>query len=317
MAEQNYYDILGINATASNDEIKEAYRHLVRKYHPDVSSDPNAPTKIAEVNTAYEVLKNPIERAKYNAIFITSSKPTYEPIEPTAEDYNDNSPFFGSDSFSFDTVFDAVTDSEKPEHIHENIKVDTLYQQAKKEPTQDKPLPIEIDLSTVYTGGTYQLNRDIPVRQKNGSIIEENKTLDINIPKGISDGKLIRVAAQGSFNMVTGKNNDLMLKVKIIHDPNIRINNTDVYQSLNITPWEAFLGANISLTTPAGDLNVRIPPESQSGNNLRIQGKGLPAKQAGDLFLTLHIVNPQMTNAMQKQAMEMLKSVFADTNIER
>ena len=145
----------------------------------------------------------------------------------------------------------------------------------------------------------------------------DNKTLKIKIPKGITDGKQIRLAGQGAAGSGQGKNGDLFLKVKIRHAANIRVEGADVYQTVNITPWEAALGDKITVSTPAGTLGVTIPKNSKSGSNLRLKGKGIPAKQAGDLYLTLNIVNPEVNTEAATQAYEQLKQAFADTSINR
>jgi curved DNA-binding protein len=145
----------------------------------------------------------------------------------------------------------------------------------------------------------------------------ENKTLKIKIPKGITDGKQIRLAGQGAAGIGGGKNGDLFLKVTITAADNIRLEGANVYQTVNITPWEAALGEKINVTTPAGKLGVTIPSNSKSGSNLRLKGKGIPAKQAGDLYLTLNIVNPEVTTDEAKQAYEQLKQAFAHTSISR
>ena len=155
------------------------------------------------------------------------------------------------------------------------------------------------------------------MRQPNGEVSYDNKTLKIKIPKGITDGKQIRLSGQGAAGSSNGKNGDLFLKVKIRHDDNIRIEGADVYQTVNIAPWEAALGEKINVSTPAGTLGVTIPKNSKSGSNLRLKGKGIPAKQAGDLYLTLNIINPDVSSDAARQAYEQLKQAFAGTTINR
>ncbi|HBL97848.1 MAG TPA: DNA-binding protein, partial [Psychrobacter sp.] len=182
---------------------------------------------------------------------------------------------------------------------------------------QDQHAEITVDLSSVYQGDNYSIKLNVPVRQPNGEVSYDNKTLKIKIPKGITDGKQIRLSGQGAAGSSNGKNGDLFLKVKIRHDDNIRIEGADVYQTVNIAPWEAALGEKINVSTPAGTLGVTIPKNSKSGSNLRLKGKGIPAKQAGDLYLTLNIINPDVSSDAARQAYEQLKQAFADTTINR
>lgn len=172
-------------------------------------------------------------------------------------------------------------------------------------------------MASVYNGDDYSIKLNVPVRQPDGSVNYDNKTLKIKIPKGITDGKQIRLGGQGAAGSGKGKNGDLFLKVKITHADNIRLEGANVYQTVNITPWEAALGEKINLTTPSGTLGVTIPSNSKSGSNLRLKGKGIPAKQAGDLFLTLNIVNPEVSSDADKQAYEQLKQAFSETSISR
>ena len=182
---------------------------------------------------------------------------------------------------------------------------------------QDQHAEISVDLSSIYSGDDYSIKLNVPVRQPNGSVDYDNKTLKIKIPKGITEGKQIRLSGQGAAGLGNGKNGDLFLKVKIRHDANIRIEGADVYQTVNITPWEAALGDKVTVSTPAGTLGVTIPKNSKSGSNLRLKGKGIPAKQVGDLYLTLNIINPDISSDAAKQAYEQLKQAFADTTIDR
>ena len=182
---------------------------------------------------------------------------------------------------------------------------------------QDQHAEITVDLASVYDGDDYSIKLNVPTRQANGSVDYDNKTLKIKIPKGITDGKQIRLAGQGAAGIGGGKNGDLFLKVKIRHADNIRIEGADVYQTVNIAPWEAALGEKINVSTPAGTLGVTIPKNSKSGSNLRLKGKGIPAKQAGDLYLTLNIVNPDISSEAATRAYEQLKEAFADTSISR
>src|SRR5690606_35458834 len=144
-----------------------------------------------------------------------------------------------------------------------------------------------------------------------------NKTLKIKIPKGITDGKQIRLAGQGAAGIGGGKNGDLFLKVKISHADNIRIEGADVYQTVNIAPWEAALGEKTTVNTPAGALGVAIRKSCKAGSNLRVEGKGIAAKQAGNLYWTLNIVNPDVSSEAAIQAYEQRKEAFADTSISR
>lgn len=345
MAEKNYYEILGVKKDASDADIKKKYRKLVRQYHPDVSDDPNADNKIAEINNAYETLRDKDKRAQYDAMldnpfagqggaggfggFDGQSAGGQGGFrwEDIKDQFGDGQAF-GDGGFRFDDIFSAFGRGARGSAGGQagGRTQGSGFEQfgggfgAQDNKGQDQHAEIAVDLASVYSGDDYSIKLNVPVRQPNGSVDYENKTLKIKIPKGITDGKQIRLAGQGSAGMGGGKNGDLFLKVKIRHDANIRIEGADVYQTVNIAPWEAALGGKINVSTPAGTLGVTIPKNSKSGSSLRLKGKGIPAKQAGDLYLTLNIVNPDITDSNREavtKAYEQLKQAFGDTSINR
>lgn len=327
MAEKNYYDILGVKKDASDAEIKKKYRKLVRQYHPDVSDDPDADNKIAEINNAYETIRDKDKRAEYDAMLDNPFAGAggaggfggfggqsaggqggfrWEDIK----DQFGEGEAYGGGGFRFDDIFSAFGGGARGQSQQGGFR-------SQNSQGQDQHAEITVDLASVYSGDDYSIKLNVPVRQPNGSVDYENKTLKIKIPKGITDGKQIRLAGQGAAGIGGGKNGDLFLKVKISHADNIRIEGADVYQTVNIAPWEAALGEKINVSTPAGSLGVTIPKNSKSGSNLRLKGKGIPAKQAGNLYLTLNIVNPDVSSEAAIKAYEQLKEAFADTNISR
>ncbi|MBH0094895.1 DnaJ domain-containing protein [Psychrobacter sp. NZS113] len=333
MAEKNYYDILGVKKDASDADIKKKYRKLVRQYHPDVSDHPDADNKIAEINNAYETIRDKDKRAEYDAMLdnpfagqagaggfggqSTSGGQGGFRWEDVKDQFGDGEAY-GDGGFRFDDIFSAfghgARGSTNGQTGGQSQRGGFGSQDSKG---QDQHAEITVDLASVYNGDDYSIKLNVPVRQTNGSVDYDNKTLKIKIPKGITDGKQIRLAGQGAAGAGRGKNGDLFLKVKILHADNIRIEGADVYQTVNIAPWEAALGEKITVTTPAGKLGVTIPKNSKSGSNLRLKGKGIPAKQVGDLYLTLNIVNPDINTEAASQAYEQLKQAFAETTIER
>ena len=328
MAEKNYYDILGVKKDASDADIKKRYRKLVRQYHPDVSDDPDADSKIAEINNAYETIRDKDKRAEYDAMLDNPFAGQGGGFGRQAgaggqggfrwEDVKDqfgDGEAYGDGGFRFDDIFSAFGRGAAGGQSGSQSQYGGFGTRDSK--GQDQHAEITVDLASVYNGDDYSIKLNVPVRKPDGSMDYDNKTLKIKIPKGITDGKQIRLSGQGAAGSGQGKNGDLFLKVKIRHAANIRIEGADVYQTLNITPWEAALGDKITVSTPAGKLGVTIPKNSKSGSNLRLKGKGIPAKQAGDLYLTLNIVNPHVANEESITAYESLKQAFAHTNIER
>ena len=330
MAEKNYYDILGVKKDASDADIKKRYRKLVRQYHPDVSDDPDADNKIAVINNAYETIRDKDKRAEYDAMlnnpfggqggFGGSSNRQSgggQRWEDMKGQFGEGEAY-GDGGFRFDDIFSAFGRGARGQtggQSGSQSQYGGFGSQDSK--GQDQHAEINVDLASVYNGDDYSIKLNVPVRQPNGNVSYDNKTLKIKIPKGITDGKQIRLTGQGAAGHSGGKNGDLFLKVKITHAANIRLEGANVYQTVNITPWEAALGEKINVSTPAGTLGVTVPKNSKSGSNLRLKGKGIPAKQAGDLYLTLNVVNPEVNTEAATQAYEQLKQAFADTSINR
>ena len=335
MAEKNYYETLGVSKDASEKDIKKAYRKLVRKYHPDVSDLPNADEKIAEINNAYETLRDKDKRAEYDAMqanpfagqggFAGAGQGGFNSAggqggfswEDLKGQFGEGQAF-GDGGFRFDDIFSAFGARGRQDQRSTGSAgagFESFAGGASK--GQDQHAEISVSLDSVYQGDEYSIKLNVPVRQANGQVTHENKTLKIKIPKGITEGKQIRLTGQGAASMGGGDNGDLFLKVNISHADNIRLDGADVYQTVNITPWEAALGDKITVSTPAGTLGVTIPKNSKSGSHLRLKGKGIPAKSAGDLYLTLNIMNPDVSTEAQKAAFEALQSAFNDAQITR
>ncbi|WP_131668628.1 DnaJ C-terminal domain-containing protein [Psychrobacter pygoscelis] len=341
MAEKNYYDILGVKKDATEAEIKKKYRKLVRKYHPDVSDLPNADEKIAELNNAYETLRDKDKRAEYDAMQsnpfanagsngfggFTGGRSQSQGGGFAWEDIKDQfgeGAAFGEGTFRFDDIFSAFGRGARGRSKSAGTTGRTGFEQFggdfgsfQDAKGQDQHAEIVVDLASVYSGDEYSIKLNVPMRQANGQVVQKEKTLKISIPKGIVEGKQIRLPKQGAASMGQGENGDLFLKVKIRHDDNIRLDGADVYQSINITPWEAALGSKINITTPAGTHGVTIPQGIKSGSNLRLKGKGIPAKQPGDLYLTINLINPKIQTKEQRAAYEALQSAFAEAEITR
>lgn len=333
MSEKNYYDILGVAKTASEDDIKKAYRKLVRQYHPDVSTDPDADKKMGEINNAYETLKDSQKRRQYDLMldnpfvgqsggfsgfggFGNSHQMSQEELNDLLRQFggagfDSFSNHFGKQqeksdngSFSFEDIFQAFSGG----RFQDN------------EPTtkgDDKHSDIVIDLQKSYDGGSQQFRLQTPV---DGAY--ESKTIEVKIPQGILAGQKIRLAKQGNPSTSGGENGDLYLTVQFKADEKFHIQGKDVTQNIDVLPWEALFGATITVTTPVGKVNVSIPKYSKNGTKLRLKGKGIPAKEAGDLYLKLNIVLPDFANdehrqEEQLQAWQFLQDTYDNVKLER
>ena len=273
--QKTYYDILGVAKDASLADIKKAYRKLVRQYHPDVSKDPDADQKTSEINLAYNTMKDEAKRAEYDEML---GQP------------------FGSGDFRFDDIFSAFG------HAGAGRQ-----RQTGPIPGEDQHAELTIDLAAAYTGGERSLSLDMPTLGAGGQMAYERKTLQVKIPKGISEGQQIRLRGQGLPGFNGGANGDLYLKIRFRESDTLYVKNRkDVYQRIDVMPWIAALGGKTAIDTPAGKLNINIPANSRSGQNLRLKGKGIPAKEAGDLYLIINITLPETMSEADRAAWQQL-----------
>jgi len=271
----DYYKVLGVDASASAEEIKRAYKKLARKYHPDVSQEEDAQTKFQDVSDAYDNLKNDEKRAEYDQL--------------RAYVNGESGHFQGDPNLSFDDLLSSIFGRSRPSS---NNFGDF--------PVQDVHHTLEITLEEAYHGGTRQLR--ISGRQG-------EKTINVNIPKGIAAGKQLRLAGQGELG-ASGKTSDMYLEITLAPHPRFTTSGTDVNFELQLSPWQAALGANIPVPTLGGEVRLTIPENSQTGSKLRLKGRGLGD---GDQIVTLNIVNPHIINDQQKQAFAQLQTVFSNT----
>ncbi len=316
MKKRNYYELLGVKKNASEAEIKKSFRKLARKYHPDISDDPNADDKLAEINNAYETLMNKEKRAKYDATFFNpfthfsqftknnSKTPQGFRWEDLKDKLGENSPF-ASNSFRFDDILANFRKKNKNNpnfNFAQNMDSDL-----------NQYIDLNVELVSVYTGDTYNIKLNVPVRLPNGDIEHEEKQIKVDIPQGITENKYIRLPKQGSVSLSGDDNGDLFLKIKFNLPQDIKVIGSDVYQTINLYPWEVALGGIATIKTIAGEFAVNIPQCSNSGEQLRLKGRGIPSEDRGDLYLILNIINPINNNGLteeQIKAFQNLKSVF-------
>ncbi|MDQ7072711.1 MAG: DnaJ C-terminal domain-containing protein, partial [Gammaproteobacteria bacterium] len=268
---KDYYQILGVKRDASKDEIKKAYRKLARKYHPDVSKEANAEAKFKEVGEAYEVLKDSEKRAQYDQ-FGSNYKNGQSFTPPPGWGQNAGMGGHGNFSSFFESMFGGSAG------MGGGRSRDNFYA-----PGEDVTAKITISLEDAFNGAKKTIRRPA------GSA--ETGTLNVKIPAGITSGKKIRLSGQGKAGM-GGKAGDLYLEIVVAPHPQYRLDGQDIFLDLPITPWEAALGAKVTVPTLAGKINLTIPAGSQSGNKMRLKGRGLPGKEAGDQFVILQIINP-------------------------
>ncbi|MBK1718001.1 DnaJ C-terminal domain-containing protein [Thiocystis violacea] len=285
MQYKDYYKTLGVARDASQDEIKRAYRKLARKYHPDVSKEPNAETRFKEINEANEVLRDAEKRSAYDAL--GSNWRAGQDFRPPpgaggARDFHFNPDQATDYSDFFASIFGRAFKSETKD--------------SRRRRGQDQSVKLAIDLEEAHQGATRQIKLDVPETGPGGQPTTRSKTLNVRIPAGVTQGRQIRLAGQGSPGHNGGPAGDLYLEIDFKPHRLFTLEGRDIQLRLPIAPWEAALGATVKAPTLGGSVSLKIPPGSQSGQKLRLKGRGLPGDPPGDEILVLEIVTPPATS---------------------
>jgi curved DNA-binding protein len=288
---KDYYKILGVERTATADDIKSAYRKLARKYHPDVSKEPGAESRFKEIGEAYKVLHDPEKRAAYDQLG-ARWQPGQEFTPP---------PDWGA---GFEFTRGAVSPEEAVEF---SDFFSSLFGQFGRQAQsvrargEDHHAKIFIEIEDAFTGATRGITLRAPHLDAEGRVVLRERTLNVQIPKGLREGQLIRLAGQGAAGIGGAPPGDLYLEVHFAPHSLYRVEARDVFLTLPLAPWEAALGATVNAPTPTGVVEVKIPPGSQNGRKLRLKGRGIPDQPAGDLYLVLEVVLPTADTERAKE----------------
>ena len=282
MEYKDYYKTLGVARDATQDEIERAYRRLARKFHPDVSTEPNAEARFKEINEANEVLRDPEKRAAYDALGGNwRAGQDFRP-PPGSGGFHREFHFGPDEAAEFSDFFASIFGRE----LH------TGADDHRRRRGHDQTVRISIDLEEAYHGGTRQLRLDVPEIGADGLVTSRARTLNVRIPAGVTQGRQIRLAGQGAPGLNGGHPGDLYLEVEISPHCIFTHEGKDVLLRLPIAPWEAALGATVSAPTLGGTVKLKVPAGSQSGQRLRLKGRGLPGNPPGDELVILEIVTP-------------------------
>ncbi len=293
---KDYYQIMGVKRDATQDEIKRAYRKLARKYHPDVSREPDAEVRFKEVGEAYEVLKDPEKRTAYDQLGANwkAGQDFRPPPDWDAGFEFHGGGFSGADASRFSDFFESLFGHGFPGgrsghagfHAH----------------GEDAHAKVLIDLEDAYHGATRTLTLQHTELGADGRPQVKQRTLNARIPRGVRQGQLIRLAGQGGAGVGKGKAGDLYLEVEFRPHPFYHVEGRDVFLSLPVAPWEAALGATVKAPTPTGAVDLKIPAGSTGGRKLRLKGRGIPGTTPGDFYVVLQIVLPPAESAAARTA---------------
>jgi len=294
---KDYYNIMGLDRNASQDEIKRAYRKLARKYHPDVSKEADAEARFKELGEAYAVLKDPEKRAAYDELGANwKAGQDFQPppdwdagFEFSGGGYADGGASSHSDFF--ESLFGGGFGSARSDGRHAGFHARG----------EDHHAKVMIDLEAAYQGATRDITLRTPELDSSGHVTTKQRTLNVKIPKGVKQGQRIRLSGQGSPGLGDGPAGDLYLEIDFNPHKLFRVEGRDVYFDLPVTPWEAALGATIKAPTPDGTVDLKVPPGTTSGRRLRLQKRGIPGAPPGDLYAILSITVPPADSDSAKQ----------------
>jgi curved DNA-binding protein len=325
---KDYYDALKVKRDASQEEIQKAYRKLARKFHPDVNKNPDAERKFKEIGEAYEVLKDPEKRKKYDQFGAAwkhaqqsggTAPPGWQgfdfgmggPGGSGGFDYQDLGG--GGEGFSsfFEMLFgSAGTRARSSPFGGARGGAGGRYPGDIVGPQQgaDAEATISLTLDEAMRGGSHQFSYVDPVSG-------ERRTMSVKIPPGVRSGQRIRIPGRGMGGSDGGERGDLYLRIEVIPDPRFRIEGSDLYTQLPVAPWEAALGAEAEVETPEGSVRVKVPPGSSTGRKIRLRGRGLPRqgrqgstqRERGDLYAEIKVVVPERLSERERQLFEQLR----------
>lgn len=304
----DYYKILGVSKNASAEEMKKQYRRLARKYHPDVSKEKNAEENFKQVKEAYEVLKDPVKKQAYDQMGSQShGSQGFTPppgwkfrkaeAEPPLHEFEDT----GFSEF-FENLFG--------QQAHASRRHSQFKQRGR-----DQHSKINLSVEEAFEGTQRVIQFQEPeLDPGTGQVILKTRSLNVKIPAGVIAGQQIRLTGQGSQGVGGGPNGDLYLEIQLRDHLFYVTKNRDVYLNCPVTPWEAALGAKITVPTLAGPVELSIPAGSQTGKKLRLKGRGFPGAPAGDQYILLNIYIPEPKTDSQRQLYQMMAKEMHDYN---
>ena len=307
---RDYYEVMGVARDATQDDIKRAYRKLARKYHPDVNKESDAEERFKEVGEAYEVLKDPEKRAAYDQLGANwKAGQDFHPPPGWDEGFE----FSGSGArgnagrgYAGGGGFGGAQFSDFFEELFARHQAGGGQAGGREFHMRgdDHHARISIDFRDSYTGAQRPIMLHAPEVTADGHVVTREKTLNVKIPQGIRDGQKIRLAGQGSPGVGEGKAGDLFLEIEFSLDKRYRVDGADVYLTLPVAPWEAALGATVTVPIPSGNVELKIPANSSQGSKLRLKGKGLPGKAPGDLYVLVDVQLPPVDSDAARELYE-------------
>ena len=294
---KDYYEILGVSPTATQDEIKKAYRKLAHQYHPDVSKDPAGEEKFKEIGEAYATLKDAEKRTAYDEL---GRHPAGEEFRPPPNWGGQQGPQgYSFDDIDLSDLFASFTKGRQGgKHQRHSMPI----------PGQDYELATQISLEDAFHGTTVDLNFTVPEYDEQGQLKRVPHSFKARIPKGVTDGQKMLLRGKGGKGANGGPDGNLYLNISFIPHRFFRVVDHDLFIDLPITVSEAALGAMVKVPTLEGAVNLKVPEGITSGQKLRIGKRGLPRhnQEHGDLYAIVQIVVPGKPSDKERELFKAL-----------
>jgi curved DNA-binding protein len=294
---KDYYEALGVESSAGEAEIKAAYRRLARKYHPDVSKEAGAEERFKSINEAYEVLRDKEKRAAYDQLRSHGYRPgeDFRPPPDFGDQFGGGG--FGGAGFRYDEGLGGAGFSDFFESLFGGGRAAPGRGPGRAVPLGDTRAKLAIPLEIAHSGGTQTIGID-------------GRTLEVKIPAGIRPGQVIRLAGQGQSQ--GARRSDLLLEIDYRPHGEFEVDGRNILFTLPIAPWEAALGTRVSVPTLGGKVDVRVPPDSDTGRKLRLRGRGLPGKpEPGDQIVEIEVYAPRAETDAQRELYQRMAEQFA------
>jgi curved DNA-binding protein len=282
MKYKDYYAILGVDRNAGAEDIKKAYRKLARKYHPDVSKEPNAEEKFKEMAEAYETLKDPEKRAAYDQLGRYTPGQDFQPP-----------PDWGQQFAGARTAFDDIDFADLFAGLAGRHGAGARGSRAFTS-GRDYEAAVRLTFEQAFHGTEIELELSVLEFDDKGVARRVPRRIKVRIPKGVTDGQQLRIPGKGGKGVDGGPDGDLYLDIVVEPHPLYRVSGQDLYLDLPLAPWEAVLGTTVRLPTPAGAVSLKVPPGTRAGQQLRLARRGLSRSgaEAGNLYAIVQIVVP-------------------------
>lgn len=331
---KDYYEVLGVPRAASEDDLRKAFRKLARQYHPDVAKDKKvAEEKFKEINEAYEVLSDPAKRKKYDELGANwkqgaEFRPPPGWTGPRGQTFRRGAPGdtefqFGGTGFSdfFEALFGTrgraggvsgfggFPEEEEMQARGRDVEGDIMVTLDEAMSGSIRAVSLQRGVPCEHCGGSGQRNGRVCTTCGGQGQVAKTDTYQVRIPAGVAEGQRLRVPGRGEAGMGGGASGDLLLRVRLAKHPDFQIEGHDLIFAADLAPWEAVLGTQLRVQSPEGPVSIKVPPGTQSGQRMRIRGRGLPKRggERGDLFVRLQVQTPKQVGEAERKLWEELQ----------